>query len=1116
MKEKDIHKNSINAGQHINIVGSALGANNSIRLNADEDINISSAATSTDENYTSHSSTTGVFSSGGLSVTAGSQTEDIAQTTHQVVQVGSELLTRDGDITINAGNDLNVTASRMDALAGDISLEADNVNLNSAYSTIDDSHEYYFKQSGITGKVSTGITDTAMAVASAAESATSTDNSRLQGLQAARTAMYADKLLDSAQAVTDGDADNFDDSYEISISVGSSSVSQTSNSHQAQAVGSTLHAGGTVSIVARNDDEREDSGDINSTGSFIDGTHISLNAADDINLNSIENTFESDSESKSKSWGLGLSLSSENGLQLFVEASKTRGLVNQTNLQYLETSLNATGSVSLTSGTDTTLHGAQVFADSVTADIGGDLNIISQQDEEHYNNEQESVGARLGIGLYGSPSSFSFNYSKLDADSDYIAVQEQSGLFAGDGGFDITVGGNTDLQGAAIVGSNPDNNRLSTGSLSWDQLENHADYDIESMSVGVSFSTGGNGNFSASGGMASDSDSVSSTTFSVISDGNLEIRDNPGQDLDTLKQNREDAHQVLDRIFSPDKIDAVQDEVALQQLLSEEGAKFVGNYADGKLQEANNLRIKANSAPEDKQQDMRDEADAITEAWKEGGNARVAAHTFLGVLGGGLDGAISSGVNAKLIPELSGFLTEQGVSGTTSNILLLAASAGTGSAANGLQGVFNTVGQTTNNFLAHQESTEREQLITDLNECGNANKGCSDQEVAALSDRLTELNNLSETNKAYIRGACSSPGSELCQNALAGLRAMGETYALEAGETLSSDYPGGPQSSYEELIAGIELYEQRVANPGAFNTVQGGVNVAASSAQGITQLAILTGQAAGGDKDAQQTLVALTDSVGEYLRDPIGQTERAISTQLDEIAELEAKGETDLAQQKYAELWTSGLLTLVGGGVAVNGGRVLLKAVDVDMPDVPSGVVRGDVDTDTGLADTGIVGFGGNGVGGNSKPGWETKQSGTDSEFGNLPYGTTVTNRIDFELLSNDNITFKDGWNATRVYDEILSLPHGLRPPPSSYLSQVQINEHLSKFDEGAVRFTSRSGVNEFGTVGPDGGFVLPKSEFDRVLSESNGNLRTVEKNLGLDQGYLGDSDTVAVAGFKQ
>jgi filamentous hemagglutinin len=148
----------------------------------------------------------------------------------------------------------------------------------------------------------------------------------------------------------------------------------------------------------------------------------------------------------------------------------------------------------------------------------------------------------------------------------------------------------------------------------------------------------------------------------------------------------------------------------------------------------------------------------------------------------------------------------------------------------------------------------------------------------------------------------------------------------------------------------------------------------------------------------------------------------------------------------------------------------------------------------------------------NTQPNWETKQSGSDSEFGSLPYGTTATSRTDFEsLVRNNNIAFKDEWGASRVYDEVLSLPNGSRPPPSSYLSQSQIETHISKFDEGAVRFTSRNDAGKYGTVGPDGGFVLPKSEFDRVLLESNGNLRTVEKKLGLDQGYLGDSDTMAV-----
>jgi hypothetical protein len=135
-----------------------------------------------------------------------------------------------------------------------------------------------------------------------------------------------------------------------------------------------------------------------------------------------------------------------------------------------------------------------------------------------------------------------------------------------------------------------------------------------------------------------------------------------------------------------------------------------------------------------------------------------------------------------------------------------------------------------------------------------------------------------------------------------------------------------------------------------------------------------------------------------------------------------------------------------------------------------------------------------------------------DAEFGPLPYGTSVSNKLEFDtIIHNNDISLNEGWNADRVYDEVLSAPHGARPDPSSYLSKPQIDTHMSKFDQGAVRFTSRNGIREFGTVGPDGGFVLPRSEFDKVLSESKGDLRVVEKKLGLDNGYLGENDTIAV-----
>nr|WP_282563711.1 hypothetical protein [Providencia stuartii] len=39
----------------------------------------------------------------------------------------------------------------------------------------------------------------------------------------------------------------------------------------------------------------------------------------------------------------------------------------------------------------------------------------------------------------------------------------------------------------------------------------------------------------------------------------------------------------------------------------------------------------------------------------------------------------------------------------------------------------------------------------------------------------------------------------------------------------------------------------------------------------------------------------------------------------------------------------------------------------------------------------------------------------------------------------------------------------------------------------------------------------MPKSDFERVMRESKGDLRVVEQKLGLDKGYLSGSDTLIV-----
>lgn len=91
----------------------------------------------------------------------------------------------------------------------------------------------------------------------------------------------------------------------------------------------------------------------------------------------------------------------------------------------------------------------------------------------------------------------------------------------------------------------------------------------------------------------------------------------------------------------------------------------------------------------------------------------------------------------------------------------------------------------------------------------------------------------------------------------------------------------------------------------------------------------------------------------------------------------------------------------------------------------------------------------------------------------------------------------------------ILDTPKGQRPHPSTYMTKEQISAHLAKFDEGAVRFGSRESYNEYGTIGPAGGFVLSRREFERVMETTNGDLRKVETMLGLEKGYLDDANTM-------
>ncbi|OBG62192.1 MULTISPECIES: hypothetical protein [unclassified Mycobacterium] len=111
---------------------------------------------------------------------------------------------------------------------------------------------------------------------------------------------------------------------------------------------------------------------------------------------------------------------------------------------------------------------------------------------------------------------------------------------------------------------------------------------------------------------------------------------------------------------------------------------------------------------------------------------------------------------------------------------------------------------------------------------------------------------------------------------------------------------------------------------------------------------------------------------------------------------------------------------------------------------------------------------------------------------------------------SNEDAS-SDGISAEKR-SEIIAMPKGSRPDPSEYLSPDYIKNHLQKFSDGATRFMPASNLEKYGIAQRDGtSFVMPRNEADAMLEASGGNLRSMENELGLPEGFLDSNNLVRI-----
>ncbi|MGE6786768.1 hemagglutinin repeat-containing protein, partial [Ensifer adhaerens] len=362
-----------------------------------------------------------------------------------------------------------------------------------------------------------------------------------------------------------------------SLTAGFSYSKNSSKAESSVPVVSAVRAGQSVVIDAV-------SGDLNGTGAQVvagrdalglpnlSGSEtagdITLKAGKNINLESAVATSSSSQKNSGVSAGVGIGggitigpsgVSGGGGPVAFAGGSK--GSSNDNATAHVNSHVAGTGDVTLKSGNDTSLKGATVTGKSVTVDVGGDLKIESQVDTITAKVKQTSGGITI------TSTGFEASGSKQKATGDVAVVNEQSGIHAGSGGFDINVEGTTSLKGGVVTSdATAEKNRIETGKLEWQDVDTHSKWKAESYSGMIS-----------SGGATMTppqkaGESETGKALTAVSPGTIVITDPSGQtqDLDDLRRDTANTNTSLPGL--PDLQNILQQQYKTQEAYQEASA----------------------------------------------------------------------------------------------------------------------------------------------------------------------------------------------------------------------------------------------------------------------------------------------------------------------------------------------------------------------------------------------------------------------------------------------------------------------------------------------------------------------------------------------------------------
>ena len=432
----------------------------------------------------------------------------------------------------------------------------------------------------------------------------------------------------------------------LALTVGVGSMKSESHSLRTgtEAASSTLAAGGNVSVTADRD--------ITVKGSTITGEKVNLKAGRNIYVQAEESTRTARTDEKAKGGAVSVSFGASGFQGLSASYGKGTNHETETTLTHAGSRIKAGDTLAVDSGKDTVITGSLLKGKYVSVHTGGDLSIESLQDSKTYTQNGKSIGLGIGTNLTKAGTVVQAGKGKENTDSTYRSVTEQAGIYAGSKGYDITVKGNTHLTGAVIDSkAEKEKNKLTTGTLTWEDIENKASYESHGKTQTVSSDKVSSSNpLGASVAMAVPvQGSHSSITRVAIADGIIQTTEGK-----TEKEISRDTKNTLNKLAEIFDKKSVQEKQELIGLIAKEGFTLVGDIATRKQE---SLRTKAAEARTHNNEAKAESYEKEAAKWAENGINRIALHGIVGALvskeaGTGMTkGLTGAGLNALLQKE---------------------------------------------------------------------------------------------------------------------------------------------------------------------------------------------------------------------------------------------------------------------------------------------------------------------------------------------------------------------------------------------------------------------------------------------------------------------------------